>query len=191
MTESPDVCGRARALTVISPVRTPWPLVLKLVFALVQAVPGLTRVVRELSFIHYAHWSLVGRIPENGPPQRPEELRYTHLLFVTNYNGTWNQYIDAFARILTLGMRVFWGSSYGFPGPTPTEPFKSYIRHNELASGHYYCAYPRAGVTMISSALSVQGRFQALREIAADPTTTPEAFAGAYRRFLTDAQHDL
>ncbi|WP_328474736.1 hypothetical protein OHA21_16000 [Actinoplanes sp. NBC_00393] len=191
MTESRDTCGRAHALTVISPVRAPWALFLEPVFALAQAVPALSRTARNLSFIHFAQWSLIRRIPVNGPPQHPEDLRYTHLLFASNFNGSWNQYIDAFSRILTLGMKVFWGSSYGFPGPIPTEPFKKYIRRNEFVPDHYYSAYPAATVTMIDSALSVEKEFRTLREIAADPDTTPEAFAASYRRFLTAVQRDL
>jgi hypothetical protein len=176
---------------VISAVKAPWPLFLEVAFALAQAVPVLSRTARQLSFIHFAHWSLIRKVPENGPPQQPEDLRYTHLLFASNFNGSWNQYIDAFSRILTFGMKVFWGSSYGFPGPVPTEPFKRYIRHNEYIPDHYYSAYPDATVTMIESALSLEERFRELRDIAADPATTPEAFAASYRRCLTAAQRDL
>lgn len=189
--DSRDTCGRARALTVMSPIRPPWPLFLRLAFAVARTFPRLTESARRLSFIHYAHWALIRRVPFNGPPQRVEDLRYTHLMFLSNFNGTWNQYIDAFSRILTVGMKVIWGSSYGFPGPIPTEPFKRYIRRNELVAGHYYSAYPDATVTMINSALAVRAEFRPLLDLADDPDTSPEMFAAAYRRFLTNAQRHL
>ena len=37
-------------------------------------------------------------------------------------------------------MTAFWGSSYGFPKPLPTAPFKAYIQANETEADHYYCA---------------------------------------------------
>ena len=39
-------------------------------------------------------------------------------------------------------MKGIWGTSYGFPGPIPVEPFKDYIRANEYVANHYYNAYP-------------------------------------------------
>jgi hypothetical protein len=39
-------------------------------------------------------------------------------------------------------MKAIWGTSYGFPGPIPVEPFKAYIRRNEFVANHYWSAYP-------------------------------------------------
>ena len=55
-----------------------------------------------------------------------------HLFFESNFNGGWEEYIDAFSHILTRGMKVFWGTSYGFPQPLPTGPFKAYIKRQRV-----------------------------------------------------------
>ena len=52
-------------------------------------------------------------------------------------------------------MKGIWGTSYGFPGPIPVEPFKDYIRKNEYVANHYWSAYPAATTTEIISAQRV------------------------------------
>jgi hypothetical protein len=58
-----------------------------------------------------------------GDRRRGERVRYRYLLFESNFNGTWDEYIDAFSEVVPTRMRLIWGSSYGFPGPLPVEPF--------------------------------------------------------------------
>ena len=52
----------------------------------------------NLSFIHFARWVVVPRhkFPRLSENQPEEHLHYDYLLFFSNFNGTWNQYIDAF-----------------------------------------------------------------------------------------------
>ncbi|MDP2711508.1 MAG: hypothetical protein Q8O56_09840 [Solirubrobacteraceae bacterium] len=175
-------------LPVVGDVVLPIPgrLFLPILFAVTAARPKLTETLRELSFIHFARWSLIRRLPYNGPPQRKRRFRYAHMYFESNFNGGWEEYIDAFSHILTDGMTAFWGSSFGFPKPLPTAPFKTYIQRNETEASHYYCAYPEATTTMVLRALELDGRLAPLRGRAAQ--MDPEAFAAAYERLLTDVQ---
>ena len=110
-------------------------------------------------------------------------------MFESNYNGTFDQYIDAFSEILTRGMSLIWGNSYGFPGPKPVTPFKAYIRSNEFVADHYYSAYPTATTTMIVSALELMAPHEAFRERARNLTAVE--FGDAYRAFLTEMQEYL
>jgi hypothetical protein len=145
--------------------------------------------LRQLSFIHAARWSIVYRIPYNGPPQPKRRLRYPHLYFESNFNGGWEEYIEAFSYVLRVGMWGFWGSSYGFPGALPSRPFKDYIRRNEVEASHYYSAYPDATATMVLGALELTPRLAELRLAA--KTMTPDEFATAWRTFLTESQQWL
>jgi hypothetical protein len=86
-------------------------------------------------------------------------------------------------------MRAIWGTSYGFPGPIPVEPFKAYIRRNEYVANHYWSAYPGSTTTEIVSAGRVAGALDAFQRRAAD--LPPADFARAYAEFLTDVQADL
>lgn len=181
-----NVDGRAVALTVFSTVKWWGRVELPLFFLFIRLGRGSLATLKRLSFIHAARWALVWRIPFNGPPQPRTKLRYPHLYFESNFNGGWEEYIDAFSYVLRPGMWGFWGSSFGYPGSVPASPFKSYIKENELEASHYYSAYPEATATMVLAALELGPKIAALRDRARD--MTPEEFTVAWREFLTDVQ---
>jgi hypothetical protein len=181
-----NVEGKATAITVITPVK-PWgrPL-LALVFWAGRHLTFTLRKLQQLSFIHYARWAVIPRFPDGGEGER---LHHAYLLFESNFNGTWDQYIDAFSEVVPTRMKAIWGTSYGFPGPLPVERFKEYIRKNEYVANHYWSAYPGASTTEIVSAGRVAAALEAFRRRAA--SLPPEAFAAEYARFLTEVQSDL
>lgn len=191
--DSSNRCGRTRAMTIFTPIK-PWyrppgtALWVRLVFWFARRTlrKGSGNIGR-LSFIHFARWGIVRRIPDLGQPR--ERLRRPMFMFESNYNGPFDDYIDAFAHILTSGMTFFWGSSYGFPKPIPVTRFMDYIHANEFVTSHYYSAYPTATATMIVSALAFEQPHDEFRQKA--PSLTPEEFASAYRKFLTDEQEKL
>lgn len=184
-----NIHGQAIAITVFSTIKWWGKLFLPVLFNVTKRVPKLTVTLVKLSFIHFARWSVISEIPYNGPPQSKKKLRYPHMYFESNFNGGWEEYIDAFSHILTSGMASFWGSSYGFPKALPTAPFKAYIQENETEASHYYSAYPEATITMVKAALAVDGKLAPLKDRA--ESMDPDAFAAAWKRFLSDSQHAL
>jgi hypothetical protein len=185
-TPSPNVDGQAIAITVFSTIKWWGKVFLPLLFLVTRRLPKLTGTLRKLSFIHFARWTIVTNPAYNGPPQRKGKLRYPHMYFESNFNGGWEEYIDAFSHILTRGMTSFWGSSYGFPKPLPTAPFKHYIKQNEIIACHYYSAYPEATTTIVRQSLELDARLAPLKRNAAK--MDPDEFAAAYKKLLTDAQ---
>ncbi len=189
-TDRTNVVGQAIAINVFSAVRWWGRLWLPVLFLLARLFPGRsTSGIARLSFIHFARWTLVSRLPYNGPPQARRGLRYPRLYFESNFNGGWEEYIDAFSYVLTREIKTVWGSSYGFPGPLPTGPFKAYIRRNEFPVDHFYSAYPDGTTTTVLAGLELRERLAPLRREADD--LGPEAFALAWRAFLTDVQRCL
>lgn len=193
--ESLNHCGRTRAMTVFSMVR-PWyrppggAFTVRVIFWFARRSVRRQRgpsTIDKLSFIHFARWGLIDRMPDLGQP--PEMLRQPLFMFESNYNGTFDQYIDAFANILTSGMRLFWCTSYGFPKPKPVTRFISYIHANEYVAQHYYSAYPTATATMIVAALELDRKHRAFYEAA--KSMEPEEFARAFEQFLTAEQGRL
>lgn len=181
-----NVEGRTRAITVLSAVRPFFSCWLRFIYFVSRYVPAATSPLRKLSFIHFARWNLLTRIPENGFQQKPEHLNSTYLMFTSNFNGTWAQYIDAFSYVVRSGMSLIWGSSYGFPGPMPVKPFKDYIRRNEFVASHYYSAYPKASTTVILSALELDIR---LAQFQRDTVgVSAGQFHVQYQKFITDVQ---
>jgi hypothetical protein len=181
-----NVEGRATAITVLTPYKPTGRLLLPIVFWVGRNVTATLKKLQMLSFIHYARWVVVKRFPDGGGG---EKLHYPYLMFESNFNGSWDQYIDAFSEVVPSRMKGIWGTSYGFPGPIPVEPFKDYIRANEYVANHYYNAYPEATTTEIISARKVAA---AVDELSARATTLDAAaFRTAYEDMLTSIQHDL
>jgi hypothetical protein len=182
-----NVEGKATAITVLTPVRRGGPIVLWLVFWAGRNLASTLRKLETLSFIHYARWTLIKRFPDAS--ESGQRLGHTYLFFESNFNGTWDQYIDAFSEIVALRMKAIWGTSIGFPGPLPVEPFKQYIRRNEYVANHYWSAYPGHTTTEIVSAGRVQSALDGFRSSSAG--LEPAAFQTAYAAFLTSVQRDL
>jgi hypothetical protein len=182
-----NVAGRSISITLWT-TQHPWGrLFMPGLFAASRFAP--TRLLKDmdaLSFISFASWSLIRRIPYNGPPQTLRRLRFDHMFFEVSFNGGWDQYVDASVRILTRGMKIYWGSSRGFPGPLPGRGFKAFFRRHELPCSHYYCAYPEATVTTVRQALALEPELDALAARA--PHMDPEAFGAAWGSFIGSAQ---
>jgi hypothetical protein len=141
-----------------------------------------------LRFIHFASWSLVTVLPATRSHLR-ERLKSPYLLFLTNFNGDFDQYIDAFAYVLWWRVTLIWRFSYGFPGTRPSGPFKDYIVRQELPSLYYYSAYPGETAATIEAGLRVDRALtRFLRNVEGD---APEAFARRYTRLLTQLQREL
>jgi hypothetical protein len=187
-TTSRNIDGQALAITVFSALKWWGRFHLWFVFLLRRLRPDPDSPLVRLSFIHFARWTVVKRIPHNeGQPR--EKLRYKHLFFESNFNGGWEEYIDAFSHILTSGMTKLWGSSYGFPKPLPTAAFKSYIRRNEIEASHFYSAYPEATKSMVSAALDLDEKLRDFKQRTKD--MPPDEFAVEWSAFLTGVQGDL
>ena len=184
-TEDANTDGVAIAITVFTTVKRLGRVWLPVLFHVARWLPMLLGTLRRLSFIHFARWTIVRKLPYNGAPQPQQTLVYPHLFFESNFNGGWEEYIDAFSYILTRGMAAFWKTSYGFPGALPTPPFKQYIRDNQLTAQHYYSAYPDATATMVSRALQLEDKLQAFR---LDAPSDPVEFETRWKAFLHDVE---
>jgi hypothetical protein len=183
-----NIEGKATAITVVTPVRRGGPLLLWLVFWAGRNVQSTLKKLEMLSFIHYARWAVIKRFPD-GEDGNGQRLPHAYLFFESNFNGTWDQYIDAFSEVVALRMKAIWGSSIGFPGPLPVEPFKQYIRRNEFVANHYWSAYPGQTTTEIVSAGRVESALAEFRAGCAG--LDPDAFKAGYESFLADVQRDL
>jgi hypothetical protein len=188
-TAARNVDGQAVAITVFSSVKWFGRLWLPLVFLYATHAPNSRGTLARLSFIHFARWTLIRELPHNGASQPRERLNYPKLFFESNFNGGWAEYIDAFSHILTRGMKIFWGTSYGFPQPLPTGPFKRYIERNQLEASHFYSAYPQATTTMILGALKLDEQLAQFKQQTRG--LDAEAFAAAWRKFMTEVQGQL
>ena len=185
-----NLAGKAYAINTISPQRWFTTPLQRLIFLLAPYLKP-TRQLKKLSFIHFARWAIIPRRkwPYLGSPQQRENLKYDYLLFCSNFNGTWEQYIAAFSDVVSTGINRIWGVTVNFPGARPLGPFSAFIRFNQCDTDHYYAAYPGASTTDVKAALLVQAELDKLAGEADD--LSPEEFERRYQQFLTRVQNHL
>jgi hypothetical protein len=178
-----NVAGRARALTLLTPIRPLWTPFLWLVMRSARYHTYFRDHSLQFKFIYYVRWAIFREFSPD------EKKRYSYLLFESNFDIPWRQYIDAFAYVIPKDIRVIWGRGFAFPGPPPAEPLKRWIAMNSLEGGHYHSAYPQASVKMTMSALAAHERLLELEREAAG--MSPAQFRQAYERALADLQRHL
>src|SRR5207302_1875189 len=108
--------GRAQAFTILTLIKTGWTPWLRFDFVVGRHVAYFTAALRKLSFIHYARWSIL-TLPPPDEGFRPRRHKRNFLLVTSNFNGTWDEYIEVFSEVVPWRIRAIWNSSYGFPGP--------------------------------------------------------------------------
>jgi hypothetical protein len=186
-----NINGKVYAMNAITPMK-PWKTwILRGFFFLLGHIKPLQQDLINLSFIEFARWVVLPRkrFPFLGNGQLKEDLQYDYLLFFSNFNGTWNQYIDAFSAVLSKGLNLVWRWSEKFPGSVPVTPFKEYIARVQFDTDYYYTPYPHAAANDLKSAHIVQASFDSLSQRA--QAYSPEQFAEAYSRFVLEVQAHL
>ncbi len=181
-----NVAGKAYGMNVVTPMKPAKTWLNKTLFMAARAFPATLSGLLGLSLIHFARWVIIprGAWPERGQRQKPTQNDL--MLFCSNFNGTWDQYIDAFADGIPTGLDLFWYSSTKYPNSIPITPFKNYIRYNQVDTGYYYNATPGSAQRDIKLALKLAAGLQAV-----DPKASDEALAEAYRKILLDNQDGL
>jgi hypothetical protein len=93
--------------------------------------------------IHYAHWALIDR--------------GRRLLFLSNYDGSWESYLCDFIDKASRGLTGIWSNTVGFPvteylvlkGATDGDAFKRFARSEQASTAVWYSAYPDLTVQQI------------------------------------------
>ncbi|MGY1640547.1 hypothetical protein ACI782_05365 [Geodermatophilus sp. SYSU D00703] len=184
----PDTAGRAGMITVLTALRPPGAVWLRLLFALTGRIPALTGL-GPLKSVHFIRWTVVPRLPYNGRPQVPERLPHRLLLWETVYSAPTEPYVEAFVHAVGSKVRKIWRTSAGFPGTGSVTALAGYIGELSVPGAHCWSAHPEATVRTVLSALEVAKEHEHL--VAAARTAGPGEFAVLYRGFLARREGDL
>ena len=92
-----------------------------------------------ISTIHFVRWMLI----DNG----------RRLMMVSDYDGSWESYIDEFAEMILSGLDAIWETSLGYPpdGARDLPAFKRFLRNHQVPSEIFFSAYPDATVLNLRS----------------------------------------
>jgi len=184
-----NVAGKAYAMNVLTPMQ-PWRTwINRATFMASRAIPSSLGGLLGLSIIHFARWVIIRRNQWPNLGQGKQALKNDYMLFCSNFNGTWDQYIDAFSDGIPDGLDLLWYSSTRYPHSIPITPFKNYIGKNQIHTSYYYNATPGSAQRDIKGALRL---YAAVKELGDKyPKLTPAAFAVEYRKTLAKIQNSL
>jgi len=92
-----------------------------------------------ISTIHFARWLVI----DHG----------RRLLFVSDYDGSWESYIDEFAEMILTGLDAIWDTSLGMPpnGARDLPAFKRFLRSHQVPSDVFFAAYPDETVLNVAT----------------------------------------
>lgn len=187
-----NFAGKAYGMNVITPLRWWTAIWQQIIFwVVVKTFPYFVKGLLTLSLIHYARWTIINRwsFPHLDKSQPKEKLHYSYMLFESNFNGSWDQYIDSFSFAIPSGLDMFWRWNIRYPKSIPLHDFYNYIRFNQVETNHYYNAYPLAASNDVKSA---QTLFEGLTELAQQvDELTDDDFLARYNNFLADHQESL
>ncbi len=184
-----NVAGKAYAMNILTPMKPHRTWINTFIFIAARALPDKLAGLLGLSIIHFARWVMVRRDQWPDLGQGRERLVNDYMIFCSNFNGTWDQYIDAFSDGLPNGLDMFWYSSTKYPKSVPITPFKDYIRANQIYTDYYYNATPGSAQRDIKCALRARDVVRGLA--AAHATQPPERFEASWRAALVQVQNDL
>jgi hypothetical protein len=129
------------ALTTLSPVADLGALRRRL--ALVANWPGIGRPLLELSFIHFARWTLLTSLPAPDGSGDDYPLNWPYLLFQASYDGGEEEYLNTFTDVIPWRLVKLFGTCFGFeasvldaPGadgrPMAPWAFRKFVDDNKL-----------------------------------------------------------
>ena len=181
-----NIAGKSYAMNVITPIKKWHVCINRMVFWL-AGTPLLRWKLKgllTLSLIHYARWVIFSpsQFPRLSDTQPKENLNYSYMLFFSNFNGSWKQYVDSFHMTIPGGLNLLWCRNVKYPKSVPLQPFHQYILHNQLWTEHYYNAYPLAASNDVKAAVILKPALLAF--INESKNATPEQFKLQYDAFV-------
>lgn len=128
-------------------------VLLRTVLYAVNLVARLSATHGELGgipSIHFAHWSLI----EGG----------SHLVFLSNFDGSWESYLGDFIDKAATGLTAVWSNTAEFPrttllafkGAADGPRFRQWARASQCATAAWYNAYPSGSMTIVDNNSSIR-----------------------------------
>jgi hypothetical protein len=102
---------------------------------LVLRVVATDGYLGSMRTVHFAHWAFINNA--------------SRLMFFSNFDLSWESYLDDFIEKAHGGLTLAWGSGVGFPptrflvldGASHGRKFKAWARHSMAVSRFWYSAY--------------------------------------------------
>ena len=140
--------------------------------SIAEVKPGLLRrFVLKTVFAPSTCWPPSPRTREASPGSRRSTFaRWVvvdggrNLLFLSNYDGSWENYLDDFIDRASSGLTAIWSNTVGFPktsflvngGARDELLFKILVRRSQMMSLVWYSAYPDSSTQNIQTNAAIR-----------------------------------
>jgi hypothetical protein len=97
-----------------------------------------------ISTIHFVRWLVI------------DEGR--RLVMLSDYDGSWEAYIDEFAEMILSGLDAIWGTALGYPpeGARDLAAFKRFLRCHQVPAAVLYSGYPESTLLNVKRDLPLE-----------------------------------
>jgi len=129
---------------------------------------------------HFARFVVLHDLVYQGPPQVRDSLQSAYLIFVSNFDGDLEPYLESMLDLMADEAEEVWGLCVGFPGTTDRDRFFAYLLHNQVDTTFFVSAYPGATVPQVHDSLDLRRRL--VDFAVAAQGMEPEQLMTAWRR---------
>lgn len=140
---------------------------------------GADSPLSRMGSTHFARFVMLHDLVYQGPPQVRDSLQSAYLIFVANFDGDLEPYLDSMLDLMADEAEQVWGLCVGCPAASDREAFLAYLLHNQVDTTFFVSAYPDATVQDVQTSLDVRRRVAAFA-IAAQ-RQDPEELMAAWR----------
>jgi|GEM_PF-561514 len=123
----------------------------------------------DIQGIHFARWVIVRDEARGGAGRAKHRL-----LFFSNYDGSWEDYLGAFVDRASIGLTTIWCNTEGFPrmrlrvwpprlelGAGREEAFKQWVRQHQVYTQVWFTRHPALSVSNIFNDRNIRSKVKA------------------------------
>jgi deferrochelatase/peroxidase EfeB len=142
------------------------PLGLYAVGLLVRAGIFRKGFLSKVGSIHFAQWACIPSWSMSAPRAIPKVRK---LVFVADYDGSWQSYLEDFITLSPGGATAIWSNTLGFPrtrflamdGAADGDRFKRWGRRQMIPTRFWYSAYPHLTSAIIRENAAIRSGLEA------------------------------
>jgi hypothetical protein len=151
-----NTSGQAYALMTVTPILP--DMEAKLLDRLAALPTEESSPLARMGTTHFGRWIVLHDLVYQGLPQARDSLQSPYLIFVSNFDGDLDTYLNAMLDELAAEAGAIWSCCVGFPGTGDRNAFKDYLKHNQVETTFFVSAYPEASVADVRHSLALRER---------------------------------
>jgi hypothetical protein len=108
--------------------------------------------------VHFGRFVIVKDFRSEPEQPKQDHLSCPYLLFTTCSDGSRDELLDELCREMAPQAREIWKHCAGSPDPAEGAALKRYLLHNQIKTGVFVAAYPKATVQEVRRSLDRRER---------------------------------